>query len=215
MTVAVYGKPDCPDYARVRAGFGAAAIAYDFFDVIASADAAATAARISRGARTPVLVLPDRSHLVEPDDDVIAHSVADLSGASTGSVGARRYGRGLAIIGVIPTSSPENRMSASLAPTLVQVRRLLLDTAREGDASVAIDIRALDGADIATSVTVDLLRGLVQSYTLEAGPDAPAVNICVSSPGQDEDRAVTWGYLDDAEGTMARGATIDLREDQR
>lgn len=212
MSIPVYGKPDCADFVRLRTGFDAAEVSYAFHDVVADAAAAATAMSVSGGDSTPVVVLPDETFLVEPDDKAIAHTVRLLSSDASGTVGARRFGRGLVVVGVVPASDDE--LAPSLAPVLAQVRHIVLDAISEKRASVAIDIRAVRGADIATSTTIDLLRGLAQSYTLEAGADAPALNLCVSAPDQDHDRAATWRYLDDVDGTMARGATFDIREER-
>lgn len=214
MTVRVYGKPDCPDYARLHTGLAAADIAYEFHDVLTDTDAAEAAIRVSGGGRTPVLVLPDGSHLVEPDREGIEGIVGMLSADPAGSVGGRRFGRGLVIVGVVPASASTGAVIASLTLVFSAVRSLILEAADHAAPSVAIDIRATPSNDSGTATTIDLLRGLVQSYTLEAGSSAPAVNVCVSSPGQDRDRAATWRYLDDPDGTMARGATFDIREVQ-
>ena len=61
------------------------------------------------------------------------------------------------------------------------------------------------------SATVAAVRGLVQSYTLECGPDAPPVNLLLTTSEQVEDRARSWRYLDSEHGGLARGATFDLR----
>ncbi|MGP6204632.1 glutaredoxin family protein [Microbacterium sp. F2] len=76
--VIVYGKPECPDYGRVREGFTEAAIDFHFIDVAADGDAAREAERLSGGVATPVVLLEDGTIAVEPDNAEIARLIHNV-----------------------------------------------------------------------------------------------------------------------------------------
>lgn len=83
MTVLVYGKPDCADYARARATLTRSGIEYTFIDIVADPAAAADAERLSGDARSPVLLLPDGSVRVEPTDEELDELVVLLIAGRT------------------------------------------------------------------------------------------------------------------------------------
>ncbi len=68
----VYGKPDCADYSRSKALLAALGVDHDFVNVLEDADAASSAAQLSGGVATPVIVFSDGSHVVEPSNEELA-----------------------------------------------------------------------------------------------------------------------------------------------
>lgn len=76
MTITVYGKPQCTDWARSRSLLEAHAVSFEFRDILADPEAAETAQKISGGPASPVIVFEDRSFLVEPSDEVLTESLA-------------------------------------------------------------------------------------------------------------------------------------------
>jgi glutaredoxin len=69
--ITVFGKPECPDYARARRVLDAEGIAFEFHDILSSDEDRAFAAEISGGAATPVLLFADGSIQVEPTEEVL------------------------------------------------------------------------------------------------------------------------------------------------
>ncbi|MFB2585886.1 hypothetical protein [Herbiconiux liukaitaii] len=88
-------------------------------------------------------------------------------------------------------------------------------TAPEGAAVVSLVVTASPASAPTTEAYIEAVRGLVQSFTLERDPSTPAVNIVVSGPGQEQDRAATLAYLSSVDGRFSRGTTYDLRETAR
>lgn len=79
---------------------------------------------------------------------------------------------------------------------------------------IAVDVRVPEASPPAVECEafVEAARGLVQSLVLERGKSIGPVNVVVSHPAQEQDRAATWAYLAAGTGSFSRGATYDLRE---
>lgn len=105
--------------------------------------------------------------------------------------------------------------TGSLVLDVVQAAVVALRELRSPSARVAIDIRsnARASASSGQDAVVEALRGLVQGYVAESGADVGSVNLIVTSPDQELDRESTWQFLVHPEGSFARGATFDLREE--
>lgn len=92
---------------------------------------------------------------------------------------------------------------------------LVASSAQSHGGSMVVDIRLAD--DIAPAALpgayafTEAVRGLVQSFTLEAPSETPAANVVISTVGQDAARSRTFDYLASSGGTFSRGATYDLR----
>lgn len=98
-----------------------------------------------------------------------------------------------------------------LTQGLSEIARATTDATRNG-LSVAIDLRSAGtGSRGRQEAVIQAVRGLIQSYTLEARHPVLPVNVVLSETSQSSDRDATWRYLADADGAMARGATFDLR----
>lgn len=67
--VTMFGAEWCRDCRRSKALLDRLAVDYEYVDLEATPDAAATAEEISGRKNIPVVVLPDGSHFVEPTDD--------------------------------------------------------------------------------------------------------------------------------------------------
>jgi glutaredoxin len=76
MTITVYGKPQCTDWARSRSLLEAHKLKFEFHDILGDPQAAQTAQEISGGPASPVIVFEDRSFLVEPSDEDLTESLA-------------------------------------------------------------------------------------------------------------------------------------------
>lgn len=99
--------------------------------------------------------------------------------------------------------------------TVVQNAVLALADLEGQSGHVVFDLRAAlaSSANPAQESTIEALRGLVQGYVAESGPRIGAVNVAITTEDQDADREATWRFLLDPDGSLARGATFDLREE--
>lgn len=75
MTITVYGKPECTDWARSRSILEAHSVSFEFHDILADPQSAETAQKISGGLASPVIVFEDHSFLVEPSDEDLTESL--------------------------------------------------------------------------------------------------------------------------------------------
>lgn len=107
--------------------------------------------------------------------------------------------------------SSADQVGASLEQVIMSLREHVVELT--SSVRVAVDLRA-DNDDPwgAQGAIIQATRGLIQSYTLEAGSAVFPVNLVVTSPSQERDRAATWRFLSDDDGGMSWGATFDLRE---
>lgn len=104
-----------------------------------------------------------------------------------------------------------NDFATALDDGTIELARIILNTGTQ-NRRLAVDLRTADGESaVAGETMLQAIRGLIQAYALEAGSSAPAINMVVTNPGQDTDRAATWRFLDHPDGAMALGATFDLR----
>lgn len=67
----LYGTPTCADCRRSRALLHRLGVEFRDVDISGDEGAAATALSISGRTSTPVILLPDGSHLVEPTDEAL------------------------------------------------------------------------------------------------------------------------------------------------
>jgi hypothetical protein len=94
------------------------------------------------------------------------------------------------------------------------VEQLAQAAAGPPERPVAVDVRipAASPSALECEAFVEAARGLVQSLVLERGKSIGPVNVVISHPAQEQDRAATWAYLAAGTGSFSRGATYDLRE---
>lgn len=104
-----------------------------------------------------------------------------------------------------------------LTETLFELYEFL--TAAEGfdfASSAVVDIQVADQSDPITAgiaeALIQAVRGTLQAWVLERGAKSCSVNLVISRPEQDRDRATTHEYLLSANGAFSRGSTTDLRE---
>jgi len=69
MDIRVYGKPECPDWARSRAVLQSHGLEFGFYDILSDPKNAEVAQKVSRTQSSPVIVFDDRAFLVEPSDE--------------------------------------------------------------------------------------------------------------------------------------------------
>lgn len=67
-TIRIFGADWCGDCRRAKRVFGEAEVAYEWIDLIETAEAAEIAAEISGRKNIPVITYPDGTHQVEPSD---------------------------------------------------------------------------------------------------------------------------------------------------
>lgn len=72
MKLTVYGKPDCPDFARVADILAERAINFEFEDVTAGPEIAQLARELAKSDRTPVVIFSASDVLVEPSSEELA-----------------------------------------------------------------------------------------------------------------------------------------------
>jgi len=75
MDITVYGKPECPDWARSRAVLRSHGLEFDFHDILSDPDNADVAQKISGTQSSPVIVFNDQAFLVEPSDEELTGSL--------------------------------------------------------------------------------------------------------------------------------------------
>lgn len=75
MDITVYGKPECPDWARSRAVLHSHGVDFYFHDILSDPDNADVAHKISGTQSSPVIVFNDQSFLVEPTDEELTDSL--------------------------------------------------------------------------------------------------------------------------------------------
>ena len=82
QSIVVFGKPECPDFQRSRAVLEAHDVTFRFRDIVSDPSAELAALQITGESKSPVIVFPDGSHVVEPSDEALR---ARLTAAGTGS----------------------------------------------------------------------------------------------------------------------------------
>jgi len=75
MDITVYGKPDCPDWARSRTVLQSHGLEFDFHDILSDPVNADAAQKVSGTQASPVIVFNDRAFLVEPSDEELTESL--------------------------------------------------------------------------------------------------------------------------------------------
>lgn len=107
-----------------------------------------------------------------------------------------------------------SQLNEVLDDGMIAIVRALTMASNDRGRRVAVDVQLSDASDPFGGQTAILqaIRGLVQAYVREMGHRIQPVNVVASSPSQRNDRELTWEFLADVDGTMARGATFDLRE---
>ena len=80
QSIVVFGKPECPDFQRSQAVLEGHGVAFQFRDIASDPVAALAALQITGESKSPVVVFPDGSYVVEPSDEALR---AFLTGAGT------------------------------------------------------------------------------------------------------------------------------------
>jgi len=80
----MYGASWCPDVRRSRALLDRAGVPYRYLDIDQDKAAAKQVRKLQRGRRrTPTIVWPDGSYLVEPSDEQLSCRLASAPPSST------------------------------------------------------------------------------------------------------------------------------------
>jgi hypothetical protein len=128
------------------------------------------------------------------------------------------YSSDLTIITIDTTLISEpDELEVILVEGVLQVVQALTSSSHARGRRVGLDLRAHSDGDIlgAQATVIGAIQGLMQGYVREAEVGTAPVNLVLSDHSQSPDREATWAYLAAADGTMARGATFDLREPAR
>lgn len=79
--ITIYGADWCGDCVRAKRVFAELEVPYEWVDLVATPEAAATAEEISGRKNIPVIAYPDGTHQVEPSDDEMRDKLTALGKA--------------------------------------------------------------------------------------------------------------------------------------
>lgn len=76
--IQIYGADWCGDCLRAKRVFGELGVEFEWIDLVASPERAATAEEISGRKNIPVIAYPDGTHQVEPSDSDMRAKLTEL-----------------------------------------------------------------------------------------------------------------------------------------